>query len=268
LYHLNTRDVGRRLNISVDGKTIEFDPNPTYLGVKLDRSLTFRPHLTSVRQKFLSRCALLNRLASTGWGASVSTLRTSSLALVYPTAEYCSQAWSRSRSTKEVDVAINSALRTITGCLKPTPTQYLPIPEGIAPASVRRNAPTLRLALKYALTEHFNDNLVRLKTRPRLKSRRSFAQSAIELMESLAGHESIAQWTVPRGVEEVRGPPKSLPPSKVGNPDLGLRRSAWCKLNHLRTRVGRSGNHYTDGRWHRILGVHAVLEKPKPQNIS
>jgi len=117
LYHLNTRDVGRRLHISVDGKTIEFDPNPTYLGVTLDRSLTFKPHLTSVRQKVLSRCSLLNRLAGTGWSASVSTLRTSSLALVYPTAEYCSPAWSRSRSTKEVDVAINSALRTIPGCL-------------------------------------------------------------------------------------------------------------------------------------------------------
>jgi len=35
-YHLNTRDVGRRLNISVDGKTIEFEPNPTYLGVKIE----------------------------------------------------------------------------------------------------------------------------------------------------------------------------------------------------------------------------------------
>jgi len=28
LYHLNTRDVGRRLNISVNDKTIKFEPNP------------------------------------------------------------------------------------------------------------------------------------------------------------------------------------------------------------------------------------------------
>jgi len=57
LYHLNTRDVGRRLNNSVDGKTIEFEPNPTYLGVKLDWSLTFKPHLTSVRQKVFCHAA-------------------------------------------------------------------------------------------------------------------------------------------------------------------------------------------------------------------
>jgi len=215
LCHLNTRDVGRRLNISVDGKTIEFELNSTYLGVRLDRSPFFKPHLTSVRQKVLSRCALLNQLAGTGWGAFMSTLSTSSLALVHPTAEYCSPSWSRSRNTKEVDVAINSALRTITGCLKLTPRQYLPILAGIAPASVRQNAVTLRLDLKYALKEHFNNNLVCLKTRPRLKSQRS------------------------RGVEEVRGPTSFPSTTQSGKPDLGLSRSAWCKLNHLRTRVGR-----------------------------
>jgi len=37
LYHLNTHDVGCPLKISVDGKTIKFEPNSTYLGVKLDQ---------------------------------------------------------------------------------------------------------------------------------------------------------------------------------------------------------------------------------------
>jgi len=138
--------------------------------ILVSRSITFKPHLTPVRHKVLSRCALLNRLAGTGWGASTSTLRTSSLALVYPAAEYCSPVWSRSRNTKEVDGAINSTLRTITACLKSTPRQYLPSLADIAAASVRRNAATLRLALKYALMEVFNNNLVCLKTRPRLKS--------------------------------------------------------------------------------------------------
>jgi len=52
-------------------------------------------------------------------------------------------------------------------------------------------------------------------------------------------YRTVDSRSVARGVEEVRVPPHSLPPPKVGNPDLGLSRSAWCKLNHLRTRVGR-----------------------------
>jgi len=118
------------------------------------------------------------------------------------------------------------------------------------PNSVRRNSATLRLVLKYALTEHFNNNLVRknyfnnnlVRKQDRLKSRRSFALSAIERMESFAGHVSIAQWTQHQWLEEWKKsgvPPHSLPPPKVENPDLGLSCSAWCKLNHLRTRVGR-----------------------------
>jgi len=119
--------------------------------------------------------------------------------------------------------------------------QYLPILAGIASASVRRNAATLQLALKYTLTKHFNNNLIRQKTRPRLKSRRPFAQSAIELMESFAGHESIAQWTPHQWLEEWKKsgvPPYSIPSPKVGNPDLGLSRSTCCKLNHHRMRAG------------------------------
>jgi len=184
---------------------------------------------------------MLTRLAGTGWDASVSTLRASSLALVYSTAEYCSLAWSKSRNTKEVDVAINSAMRTITVFLKPTPTQNLPILAGIGPALARRTAATFRLTLKYALTEHFNNNLVRLKTRPRLESRRPFALSAIDLVESFAAHESIAQWTQHLWVQQWKKsgvPPHSLRHPKWETPDLGLSRSAWRKLNRLRMRVG------------------------------
>jgi len=133
--------------------------------------------------------------------------------------------------------------KTNTDAILANPCRHFP---SFSPTKCRY--PPTRLEVLYALTEHFNNNLVRLKTRPRLKSRRPFAQSAIELIESFAGHKSIAQWTQRQWLEEWKKsgvPPHSLPPPKVGNPDLGLSRSAWCKLN---------GNHYTDGRCHRILG--------------
>ena len=141
-------------------------------------------------------------------------------------------------------MAINSALRTITGCQNQNRRNtVLANPCWHCPSSSPTKCPYP--PTRHEVTEHFNNNLVRLKTRPRLKSRRPFAQSAIELMESFAGHESIAQLTQHQWLEEWKksgDPPHSLPPPKVGNPDLGLSLSAWCKLNHLRTRVGSSGN--------------------------
>ena len=62
-----------------------------------------------------------------------------------------------------------------------------------------------------------------------------------------------------------QGPTSFPSTTQSGNPGLGLSRSAWCKLNR---ESDASGNHYTDGRWHLILGVHALLEKLKPRNIS
>jgi len=176
-------------------------------------------------------------------------LRTSSLALVYLTAEYCYPAWSRSRNMKEVDVAINSALRTITGCLKPTPTQYSPILPDIDPASVWRNAATLWRALKYTLTEHFNNNLVHLKTRPRL-SREAICTIGDWTDGVFCGtwvYRTVDSTPVAQGVEEVRGPTSFPSTTQSGKPWPWLSHSAWCKLNHLRMQV----RHFSESlhRW-------------------
>jgi len=42
---------------------------PKYLGVMLDRMLTYRRHLESLRKKLKSLVALLRRLAGSGWDA-------------------------------------------------------------------------------------------------------------------------------------------------------------------------------------------------------
>ena len=41
-----------------------------YLGVKLDRTLTYREHMIALRCKVITRIALIRRLGGTSWGAS------------------------------------------------------------------------------------------------------------------------------------------------------------------------------------------------------
>ena len=132
----------------VDNKRLVFQQAQKYLGVRLDGMLTFKQHIEDVSGKVTSRVSLIRRLAGTTWGACAKTLRISIQALVFYATEYCAPVRSRSPHLKTVDVAINSPLRTISRCLKPTPVFPLPDLAGIAPAGLRRKAATLALVRK------------------------------------------------------------------------------------------------------------------------
>ena len=147
-YHLNNREAKRELDVFVDNQRLVFQQAQKYLGVHLDQMLNFKQHLEDVAGNVTSRASLIRRLSGTTWGASAKTLRISTQALVFPAAEYCAPVWSRSPHAKKVDVVINSSLRTISGCLKPTPVFQLPVLAGITPAGLRRKAATLALARK------------------------------------------------------------------------------------------------------------------------
>ena len=100
-----------------------YNPTPTYLGVTLDRNFTYQHHLQTLHKKLTSRIAFISRLAGRSWGACATALRNSTIALVHYTSEYCAPVWYRSAHTHMVDKPINDALRIVTGCLKPIPTE-------------------------------------------------------------------------------------------------------------------------------------------------
>ena len=66
-FHLNNREAERELKVYNNDRLLPFCPTPTYLGVKLDRSLTFRHHLVALRKKLTSRVTLLRRLVGSRW---------------------------------------------------------------------------------------------------------------------------------------------------------------------------------------------------------
>ena len=145
-FHLNNRETKLELKVYNNDRLLPFCATPTYLGVKLDRSLTFRHHLVALLKKLSSRVTLLRRLVGSGLGAGAKTLRIATLSLVYSTAEYCAPVWCRSAHTRLIDNVLNDALRIVTECLRPAPTDHLPVLSGIQPAELRRMGETLSLA--------------------------------------------------------------------------------------------------------------------------
>ena len=189
-FHLNNGEAKRELKVYNNGRLLPFCPTPTYLGVKLDRSFTFRHHLVALRKKLFSRVTLLRRLVGSGWGAGAKTLRIAMLSLVYSTAEYGAPVWCRSAHTRLIDSVLNDALRIVIGFLHPTPTDHLPVLSGIQPAELCRMGATLCLAYRGSLDpNHILYGLLSGSSdtrQVRLRSRRPFVPGARNLLDNLA----------------------------------------------------------------------------------
>ena len=125
--HINNNLAQYQLQVHMRGNSIP----SRYLGVSLDRSSTFHQHIETLKNKMTSGVALVKRLAGLNWGACFNVLRISTLLLVIASAEYCSPVWNQSSHTNKLHTPFNEALRTISGCIKPTRVSFLPFLAGI-----------------------------------------------------------------------------------------------------------------------------------------
>jgi len=135
----------------------------------------------------------------------------------------------------------------VTGCLRPTPADNLPILTGIQPAEVQRRGATLSLGRRAMEPGHLLHSAL---THPlgaaarRLKSRHPFVLAAHQLISfSDNNHIRAAQWADHQWKAEWADDPTRLrtliPDTGTHTPGMTLLRKAWVRLNSLRTCVGR-----------------------------
>ena len=117
----------------------ENTPHPKYLGVTLDRTLSYKQHIHNTNIKVATRNNLLRKLSTSMWGTNASKTRTTVLARSYSVAEYAAPVWARSAHAYKLDSELNSACREITGCHKPTNVEELYLLSGIALQRIRRD---------------------------------------------------------------------------------------------------------------------------------
>ena len=178
-----------------------------------------------------SRVALVRKLSGTNWDTSFDTLRTSTTALVLAPAEHCALVWCQSTHTKTLDLPLNEAMRIVSGCIRPTPLNFLPPLAGIQPPSCRRKKLCKRLYYKADNTDHLLNNILYSKTPPkRLKSRKPLCP----FLESLQGYDAQKE-SIPHKLQPHIQDRSNKP---LGQ---GLLRKAWVQLNRLRTGIGKFG---------------------------
>ena len=235
-FHLNNHIAKNRLKIRWNGQDLESNDYPVYLGVTLDRTLSFSEHTKKVKGKVATRNNLLSKLANSSWGADPTTLRTTALALSYSTAEYCCAVWGNSCHAKKVNAELNNACRVITGNLRPTPLTSLYRVAGIAPPEIRRDitARTEKFKQEYDERHPLHGHV---PPDSRLKSRKSF-MTRESLNPRLAYDQKIEswiEWDQSPGNSALQEPSEQLPKG------TGLQRKDWVTLNRARSKVGRTG---------------------------
>ena len=239
----NNKEAKHELNAYNNGNLLSLCPVPTYFRMKLDRSLTFRRPLKALRKKLSSRVVLLRRLAGSKWGAGAKTSRISVLFLVYFAAEYCVPVWCRGTHTRLVDSILNDALRIVIVCLRPTPTEDLPVFEGIQPAELHRLRATLSLANRAI---HDPDHVLHrllVGHLGRLRSRGPFVPAEWKLLDSLFELDiRVKQWTKHKwnaDYLESSSRVRAFIPRVSSRPlGMSLPKIFWVRLNCLQADVG------------------------------
>ena len=179
VYSIFTRShvqASRNINLTIDDKPLTKVENPAYLGVTLDRQLTMKPFIQSLKEKASKRLNLVKTLATTTWGANKSTLRQIYLGYVRSAMDYALPIQAAaSESTREtLDKVQNQSLRLVCGGMRSTPIAACEIDCNIEPLQLRREKSVLESVERYKRQEeqHPNRKLVETwKVSNRLKQK-------------------------------------------------------------------------------------------------
>ena len=176
-------------NLSINGRQLLQEDNPTYLGIKLDKRLTWNQHLKEAEKRATRKLALMKKLAGTHWGANGNILQKVYVGTVRPTLEYGMSAWATASktSTNRLVKVQNAGLRLITGGMKTTPIQQMEKHTGIHTLGERREQKVLTHSekLRRMPTHPMQEKLQQL-TQNRLK-RKSFNHLSRHLLRQNEG---------------------------------------------------------------------------------
>lgn len=242
-FHLNTRLADKKLNVTWEGQALEHTDKPKYLGVVLDRSLTYKYHCQNTRQKVTSRNNLLKKLAGSKWGANPNVLRTTAEALSFSTAEYACPVWGRSRHAKDVTTALNDTCRIVTGCMRAAPLPLLYKAAGFASPEDRRDSAQYQERFKQKFDDrHPLYQLEEPHEPSRLRSRRRFMRSV--------------------NIE----PPENCPLDQEPSQGMELEWRTWRMLNRMRTGVAPVKSNLA--KWGIIANDDVLCECGEVQNMT
>ena len=115
-------------HLTINNTPLTHTHTPKILGVTYDTSMTFKHHITNIKNKVTPRLNALRSLAHTTFGHNKETTTNVYKQFIRSVMEYASPAWASNLAEthyKTLQTIQNKALKIITGCTATTPTDHI-----------------------------------------------------------------------------------------------------------------------------------------------
>lgn len=115
--------------MEINGKQVRATDSARYLGVILDKKLSFNKHIKMLRNRGLKSMRILSYMTGKKWGLKAKHRRLLYTNYILPKFSYGEEIFDTAAKSnlKLLDVVQNQALRLITKVIKPTKSELLPI---------------------------------------------------------------------------------------------------------------------------------------------
>jgi hypothetical protein len=116
-----------------------------FLGVWIDRKLTWKGHLAAIKRKFATQQFALTRLAASAWGCSLLRAREIYTKVIRSAVAYGAGVWHRPSNQRNKGIAKQLAttqsqcLRVVSGAYRATPVRYLEVETATPPLDLYLN---------------------------------------------------------------------------------------------------------------------------------
>ena len=182
IFTMSTKD--HNVELSFDTEPLEVAQMTKYLGVTLDKKLSWSNHIESVAEKATKRLCILRRLTGATWGASQDVLAATYKTYIRPLLEYGSEAYSTASeaSKKKLDSVQNNALRIVCGAAFSTPITALETHPLTEPLQARRDKAILKFFERARRVGNFWETYRIAKAR--LKTQTTPLQQVVELQQN------------------------------------------------------------------------------------
>ena len=227
-FSTDTKEAKWRPNIKALGKDVPFNPTPKFLGVHLDRTLSFAKHVQVVTEKVKSRNRMLASLASKKWGWKKRSMKKVYTTMQRSIMDYAAAAWQpwlTNTQFGKLEKAQNSSLRIMSGQYASTPLEALRLENGVESyetTSKRLTAKAYEKARRLEETHPQSEALNNNAAPHRSKRRSSWRQEAEKINRSLpladmereplpdrvqcpwSSDNSFEQWTTRKDLKEQK----------------------------------------------------------------